>query len=578
MTVIADQQGTIPFADPECTDSARTGGKGSNLGRLTAAGLAVPPGFVIPTDTYRRFVESCSADLFAIVDALDYDDAAALETQTARIRALIIEQPLDGSDIVAAYEALGAHYVAVRSTGTAEDMTGASFAGLHDTYLDIAGGDAVLDAVKRCWASMWTARATSYRNLNSFDQRGVSIAVVVQQMVESEVSGVMFTANPLAADTTEMIVNASWGLGEAIVSGLVNPDEFAIDADDLAVKRTMVGAKERRIVRGPEVGTVTEDVPANLQATPSLTDAQLAQLCRLGRDIEAHYGGIPQDIEWALADGQFYVLQSRPITGADFRWEENIELAAQNPTEPDGTVWTQRWAENYWTGGISPLFYSVRVRHYRKSIDSFLELSGFEGLTGVPYFKFHRGTVYWNCNFQNEFARLVVPPAIRAGAVDMVPQAWQQETIERPLDFFKYVRMLFALSTSSHHSSNGWKKPQRGWIDGMVEPATALSDEAFANLSDRELRRSAFQQEELQREYCNSLWIGYNLIFPNVIGAFAVMLGKWYTGGNALILQDLISGNPHRTLQSIETAEQFELAELIRASPRLLETFEANRG
>jgi hypothetical protein len=310
--------------------------------------------------------------------------------------------------------------------------------------------------------------------------------------------------------------------------------------------------------------------------TPLTTDATIS--CRLGRTIESHYGGIPQDIEWALADGRFYVLQSRPITGAEFRWEECIERAAQNPPETDDIVWTQRWAENYWTGGISPLFYSVRVRHYRKSIDSFFELCGFEELTGVPYFKFHGGTVYWNCNFQNGFARLVVPKSIRAGAVDMVPQAWQQDTVERPVDFLKYVRMILAISSSSQHAAHKWKQTQRSWIDGTVGPATSLPDEALRNMSDSELKRYAFQQEELQRQYCNSLWIGYNIIFPNVFGALAVMIGKWYTGDNALILQDLISGNPRRTLQSIESHEQFQLAEAIRSSPVLSETFRANRG
>ena len=131
----------------------------------------------------------------------------------------------------------------------------------------------------------------------------------------------------------------------------------------------------------------------------------------------AHYDGMPQDIEWALMDGTFYLLQARPVTGADFRWEECIEIAAQNAPETDDIVWTQRWSENYWTGGISPLFYSVRVRHYRKSIEYFLDLCGFDELKGVPYFKYHRGTAYWNCNFQKGFAERIVPRALRAGAV-----------------------------------------------------------------------------------------------------------------------------------------------------------------
>jgi len=191
--------------------------------------------------------------IFRIVDTLDHADAAALEAASVQIRALFATSPVPPplrERILASYAVLGeGAYVAVRSSGTAEDMSGASFAGLHDTYLDVRGGDAVVGAVRNCWASMWSARAMAYRRTQGFDHREVAIAVVVQRMVESDVSGVMFTANPLEARTTEFVINANWGLGESIVSGHVDPDESIIDADSLTLLRSRTGAKEFRIVR-----------------------------------------------------------------------------------------------------------------------------------------------------------------------------------------------------------------------------------------------------------------------------------------------------------------------------------------
>ncbi len=573
----------IGFRSEGATSVAAVGGKGANLGHLTNAGFRVPPGFTVSTEAYQMFIEGneLSPLIRDVVAGLDYADADALERDAARIRAAIEGAPMpDGiaAEIRQAYAAIGPElYVAVRSSGTAEDTAAASFAGMHDTYLDVRGAASVVEAVQRCWASMWTTRAIAYRHSQGFDHANATIAVVVMTMVESDVSGVLFTANPRADRTDEIVVNASWGLGEAIVSGIVTPDEFTLDVGTLRIKDRVIGGKEVQITRAPSgAGTTEEPVSEEKRARPSLTDDELHALGELGRRVMAHYEGMPQDIEWALMDGTFYLLQARPVTGADFRWEECIEAAAQNARETDDIVWTQRWSENYWTGGISPLFYSVRVRHYRKSIEHFLDLCGFEELKGVPYFKYHRGTAYWNCNFQKGFAERIVPRALRAGAVDMVPESWQEDVLTRPLDFAKYVRMLVSVSSSSQHSPQAWKKTQRRFIDDTVEPAKALPDDALRRMSDQELKQYAHDQEELQHRYCDDLWVGYNIIFPNVFGALAMLLAKWYTGGNPLILQELISGNPKQTLQQVETYEQFALSEAIRSSAELLEVFETS--
>lgn len=576
----------LSFIDAACADVAAAGGKGANLSLMTRAGLPVPPGFVVATEAYRDFVSSTgiAASLFDIVDGLARADATALEGASVRIRALFASAPMPAATrerILRAYRELGGDdFVAVRSSGTAEDMSGASFAGLHDTYLDIQGGDAVVDAVRNCWSSMWSARALAYRRSGGFDNRQVSIAVVVQRMVESEVSGVLFTANPLEARTTEFVVNANYGLGESIVSGHVDPDEYVLAADDLRSLRYRAGAREFKIVRAsaPAKGTCHAEVTDADRARPCLDESQLIQLGELGRKVMAYYGGIPQDIEWAFAGGRLYALQSRPVTGADFLWEECIEAAAQNPPDNEQILWTLRWAEAYWTGGISPLHFSVRVRHYRKSMEYMAEITGFPELKGQPYFRWHRGTVYYNCNYHNGLANSVIPSYARGPYLETVPESWRQESMRRPLDFPRFIRAVLSVNSSSLHSVFTWKSTQRSYIDGRIAEATTLPKATLQRMSDDALKREALRLEELMHAYCDSLWMGYNILFPNVFGLFAQMIERFYKGSNKLILQDLISGNPTRTQQSVETNALFDLARSVRSSPALLAAYRSHKG
>lgn len=231
--------------------------------------------------------------------------------------------------LVANYALLGDDcYVAVRSSGTAEDLAEASFAGLHDTLLDIRGAQAVIHAVKDCWSSLWSARAISYRHRNGFNHAEVDIAVVVQRMVASEISGVIFTGNPLTEATDEIVVNASWGLGEAVVSGIVTPDNFVVkDGDTLHVRDRILGNKEISIQRdvSKSHGTIEKPVAAADRERFCMTDDSVVKLCRIALRVQEHYDGFPQDIEWGYENGRFYVLQSRPITGVEWSWDADCE-------------------------------------------------------------------------------------------------------------------------------------------------------------------------------------------------------------------------------------------------------------
>ena len=300
------------------TDLSIAGGKGANLGALLQAGLPIPGGFVVTTDGYRAFMKTnhLDADLRRILDSTQMDDLAALESASDRIRACFrigqIPFPL-ADEIRQAYLTMPEQprAVAVRSSATAEDLPDLSFAGQQDTYLNILGEEALLDAVVRCWASLWTARAIGYRARNAISQGDIALAVVVQKMVQSDVSGVLFTANPLTGTRSETIIEATFGLGEALVSGQVEPDHYTVDTVSGLILRKTLGAKALAIEGRAEGGTRTiEQDQSHCQA---LIDEQILALTRLGQQAAAHFG-VPQDIEWAWADGRMYIVQSRPIT------------------------------------------------------------------------------------------------------------------------------------------------------------------------------------------------------------------------------------------------------------------------
>ncbi len=279
------------LSERSATDLNLAGGKGANLGALLGAGLPVPPGFCITTEGYRAFVEAngLQPDILRLSGLVQIDDPASLESTSAQIRALFTAGQIPDElamEIRSTYAALGdsSSAVAVRSSATAEDLPDMSFAGQQDTYLNIVGQAAVLDAVKRCWASLWTARAIGYRAHNDIPQDQVALAVVVQQMVPSEASGVLFTANPLTGKRTETVIDATLGLGEALVSGQVDPDHYVVDTTRGQIVEKTLGAKALSIRSQTGGGTVTTyEAAQNVQALP---DAQILELAGLGRRAE----------------------------------------------------------------------------------------------------------------------------------------------------------------------------------------------------------------------------------------------------------------------------------------------------
>ena len=321
------------------------GGKGASLARLARAGFRVPPGFHVTTSAYLDFIGrgSLREPVLAAISAVDVSDAATFDAAAARIGELFAGQPVPtptAAAIAGAYACLGDDVpVAVRSSATVEDLPGMSAAGQHDTYLNVRGEAAVLDAVRRCWASLWSARAIGYRAQWGVEPGGVSIAVVVQQLVLAEAAGVMFTIDPVGGAHDKVVVSANWGLGESVVAGEVTPDVAVVDRASGALVSYQVGSKEMMTV-ADGAATRAAATPAGLRSAAVLSPGEAGELARVGLAIEKLYDE-PVDVEWALAAGELSVVQARPIT-----------TPASRPAAGPGERWNDSLAGDYlWSNG-----------------------------------------------------------------------------------------------------------------------------------------------------------------------------------------------------------------------------------
>jgi len=323
----------------EAAGAGAVGGKAASLGELSRAGVAVPPGFAVTTEAFALALAALDAggELRAGIEALDPGDLPAIAAAAARFRALVAAVPLP-AEVAAAigsgYAALGGGGadgggagdpdVAVRSSATVEDSAEASFAGLQDTYLGISGEAAVLDHVRRCWASLYNDESVAYRRRLRLPEAGVAMAVVVQRMVAPRAAGVMFTRSPVTGDRSVVAIEGTWGLGSALVSGDVTPDSWAVSkiTGEITTRRVSPKLKIHSYVLGVDATSPhvqVADMPDELRDAPCLTDDEIRALAAVGRRVEAHYGA-PQDIEWAVLDGdaepsaRIVLLQSRPET------------------------------------------------------------------------------------------------------------------------------------------------------------------------------------------------------------------------------------------------------------------------
>lgn len=574
---------------------ALVGGKGANLGELVAAGIPVPPAFVVTTEAYRRLL--AEAGLWPAVERLlagiDYDDPAGIEAAAASVRDLLLAAPIPGdvrAGIVEAYAALGdGPAVSVRSSATAEDLPGASFAGQQDTYLHIVGADAVVDAVRRCWASLWTARAVAYRHAQGFDHATVLLAVVVQEMFPSEVSGVLFTANPVTSNPFELFLNASWGLGEAVVSGHVNPDQLLVAKPDFRVVDRQTNDKAVMTVPDPSgQGSITVPVPDDRRTEPVLTDEQVRELCAIAQRIEDHYG-FPQDVEWGWAGGRFAILQAREITGANLDFGHELEAwktpTAQADMYDEKWVWSRAYSDEVQTGPSTPSFYTYLQLGMSRLKSAALRMTWTDDFAGytpdrfddVPYFRWYGARAYYNLAFERERIRRWIPPFARdEAALWPFPDTERDEIRNMPFDWQAFVGLLWRLHRERYDVS------LLGTTRIVYDNLERWTDEEDAFWARTPLDGlSVAEVFEAQMRSRDGSRFGENVILPFTIylfmlpAALRTLCATWL-GDDGTIANRLMAGLQTKTGE--ENIAVWKLSRLVRASARLHEAVRTQTG
>ncbi len=328
----------LNFERLDKTSLPMVGGKNASLGEMIKAGIRVPPGFAVTTDSYLAFINEAQIkdSMYAVLTGLNPDDVEALNNAAAQVQELILDAPIPDDiqkAIAEGYSQLCNQCtvevmpVAVRSSATAEDLPTASFAGQQDTYLWVEGTDKVVQKVRKCWASLFTPRAIAYRIKNKFEHEKVLISVGVQKMVNSKAAGVMFTINPTDGDNSKVLIEGSWGLGETVVSGSVNPDKFVVDKVMMEINERSISTKHIECLYDIEKGEVVNaELDPDLQCQCCMEDHEVKELVKIAKQIESHYGRA-MDIEWAI--------------DKDFLFPENMFIVQARPE----TVWSQRKTE-----------------------------------------------------------------------------------------------------------------------------------------------------------------------------------------------------------------------------------------
>lgn len=423
----------LTFTAPASLDVARVGGKGFGLARATQAGLPVPDGVILPTDAYRAWIAPHHDEIAARLAA-----HATPQAKSATVVAYLQQQPLPAA-LADALAALPPHYYAVRSSGSAEDLPGAAFAGLHDTLLNVHGADALLAAVKQCWLSLWNAEVLPYRERLGVAHDSAAMAVVIQQMVDvkaDEAAGVAFSVDPVRGDMGNVLINAAFGLGETVVAGESPVDEYRVNRDG-ALTMQHIAAKPQALVRAGSVA-----LPAAQQNEPAIDATQAAQIAALARQAEAHFG-FPQDMEWAYSDGALYLLQSRPITRFAPRWTRD-ESAERFPNP------------------VTPLTWQLCEAGFHESLNYSFNLMGLPPFHD-KWFALKDGYVYGNQNAVETYAgRLPLAPLrdaasltafIEAGGlwrytwISELPTRWMNELDYYLLELGRYNALDYSGKT-----------------------------------------------------------------------------------------------------------------------------------
>jgi pyruvate,water dikinase len=565
----------VSLSDASRGDVSKVGSKAANLNDLIDKGFPVPDGFVVTTAAYTLFVnenKGLQSQIESELAGIDYNDPRSVEEYARKIREAIEGSsfPMElASEIRERLKGMGGKPVAVRSSATSEDLGTASFAGQLETFLNVRGADSVIESVKGCYASLWTGRALSYMHRNSVSYEDAKMAVLIQEMVPSRSSGVMFTVSPLTTDGSEFLIESTFGLGEALVSGRATPDKYVLgrDREGFRVLAKEIGTKTT-IAQASRDGVEYIDLEETQGSKPSLTDEKALELAQVGAKIEAVLGS-PQDIEWSIGEEEkLYILQSRPITTL------RIEAA-------DEILWTRGYSDDYWNDPVTPLYFELLGDHLTQYVNIELnDIMGYKSLDSEKtrqLLRLHKAHAYFNLEVLKRKVENEIPPFLRNNDVlNYFPEGsgpYGKETMRRLR--FNTIGRIWAEVRVTFKDPNGsggkTDKAYEEWVLREFDPFFLSFDErlravdgatlsGYIELAD-EIHELMIGHYRLVRYGIPVHNIGMNLITQYLLVRF---LGA---DEGRRVYPILVSGLKHKTSET--NAEIEELSVKIRASPEL---------
>lgn len=541
------------FSECSLEDVALVGGKGANLGELCSAGFPVPAGFGVTADAFRFFLDAnrLEPEIRKIVATIDFEDHAQVARETEHIREVMAEAAIPPGlveDIRRAYALLGNEpLVAVRSSSAVPNLAVSSFPGMMDTFYNIRGLDQLLEHVKLCWTSLWTARAAANRWNKGINHFAVRVSTLVQLMIPSEYSGVAFTVNPVGL-ANELVIEAVVGLGEALVSGKVTPETFVMNKETLSVRSSPDGAS----------------IPAEI----------VLAVASMSRNVEKHYGRA-QDIEWAWAEGKLYILQSRNINKTGDHAVDYAGLERWNkPPERDEAeiVWTRAWSDEVLTRAITPLFYSVQADLITETYDFMYRASGMRQLLPLKLMRFHKNRGYFSTRYLMECLRYA--PKFARGE-DMLKFFTPEQREEvRAIPFQAWAKLKSELYLSLHYRkytlTRCYKTFYEDWLPELLRRVRKLDDLDLQSATPQQLGEYYWGMDRLIKDHCQPIGFGVMVHMFATVTFLGIALEKWL--GDSTSASVLLGGLPGNSTVALNE-EVWRLSRKIKSSPDLCTVF-----
>jgi len=517
------------------------GGKAQNLGKLASAGFPIPKGIVITTFSYEQHVNKreIQEKLTHILKCINYEDEEDVEEKSNQIKNLILDTSFDldlEKEITETLEKFGKDSLwAVRSSAAAEDLPEASFAGQQDSFLNVLT-DEVTDFIKKCWASYWNERAVTYRYNNHIDHLSGGIAVVIQKMVNADRSGVLFTSDPRGKRKNTMILESIYGLGEAIVSGLVTPDQFAIEKQTGKILKQNIN-KQSVQIKFLNGNNETCSVPIDKQDEPSLNPDLIKDLVKIGKNIETHFNA-PQDIEWSIENDNIYILQSRPITTI---------------IDSDEILWTRGYGDEYWTDVASPLYVSLLGTYLEDYVlKEGAEIMGYTEVLGHDLIRIHRSHAYFNADVLEQVFTYYPKFARTKELLNYFPVKEQDRIKNLPT---KTMKLLLSQLLIAIRDPDGKMKRTNDayveWSKQFLEEMKSFDNADLSTYSYEQLYQTFQWMEQLYLKHYRL--IRYGMVSHSIATNLMVKnwLENWLDDNNGVLYSKIISGIPgNRTVET----------------------------